>query len=141
MINIIIITHGEFGAYLVEAAEGIAAVLGTDDSFGGLCVGISARMSVVEVRGRLSEALERVRGKGEMIVVTDMPGGTPANVAIPLLKDRPEVPVISGVNLYMLVTAFNYRKTAATASELAEKMLSAGQRAVSNIRVLLAGRA
>ncbi|HBL17683.1 MAG: hypothetical protein A2X36_07685 [Elusimicrobia bacterium GWA2_69_24] len=137
MINIIIITHGEFGAYLVEAAEGI---VGPQDG-GVLCVGISARMSVVEVRGRLSEALERVRGKGEMIVVTDMPGGTPANVAIPLLKDRPEVPVISGVNLYMLVTAFNYRKTAATASELAEKMLSAGQRAVSNIRVLLAGRA
>ena len=137
MINIIIITHGECGAYLVEAAEGI---VGPQDG-GVLCVGISARMSVDEVRGRLSEALERVRGKGEMIVVTDMPGGTPANVAIPLLKDRPEVPVISGVNLYMLVTAFNYRKTAATASELAEKMLSAGQRAVSNIRVLLAGRA
>ena len=137
MINIIIITHGEFGAYLVEAAEGI---VGPQDG-GVLCVGISARMSVDEVRGRLSEALERVRGKGEMIVVTDMPGGTPANVAIPLLKDRPEVPVISGVNLYMLVTAFNYRKTAATASELAEKMLSAGKRAVSNIRVLLAGRA
>ena len=137
MINIIIITHGEFGAYLVEAAEGI---VGPQDG-GVLCVGISARMSVVEVRGRLSEALERVRGKGEMIVVTDMPGGTPANVAIPLLKDRPEVPVISGVNLYMLVTAFNYRKTTATAAELAEKMLSAGKRAVSNIRVLLAGRA
>lgn len=128
MVNIIVITHGEFGAYLVEAAE---AIVGRQE---GVCsISISSRLPVGEVRERLGRAISELRGDEGLIIATDMPGGTPCNLAMPIIKDMADVRIISGVNLYMLVTAFNARK-AAKLGELAEEMLSAGRRAIQDIK-------
>ncbi|MFC1678842.1 PTS sugar transporter subunit IIA [Elusimicrobiota bacterium] len=136
MVNFIVITHGEFGAYLVEAAERIVGPQGG----GVLCVGISARLSMDDVSGRLAEAVDRLDTGEGLVIVTDMPGGTPSNVALRLVKELPLVHVVSGVNLYMLVTAFNFRRTL-SARELVEKMLEAGRRAVADVKSILATRA
>ncbi|MFA5139563.1 MAG: hypothetical protein WC728_10060 [Elusimicrobiota bacterium] len=135
MINLVVITHGEFGAYLVEAAEGIVG----PQNGGVRCVGISPRMTVAEVRGRVESALSDLEKADGVVVLTDMPGGTPCNVAIPLCKDRPRVAVISGVNLYMLVTAFNNRSSAGL-EDLTEKILSAGRRAVADVKGAFLGK-
>ncbi|MFH2201956.1 MAG: PTS sugar transporter subunit IIA [Elusimicrobiota bacterium] len=133
MINLIIVTHGEFGAYLVEAAEG---VVGGQES-GIASIGISSRVTVDEVSRRLKCALREMTGSGGIIIMTDMPGGTPCNVTLPLVRERDDVRVISGVNLYMLVTAFNSRKTLSLAA-LAEKLIVAGKRSVADLNSLLA---
>lgn len=133
MVNILVITHGEFGAYLVEAAEGIVG-----PQKGVLSVGISPRLSVDEVRRRVLAAVAEL-GAGEVVVAVDMPGGTPCNVVLPVVKDLPGAQVVSGVNLYMLVAAFNNRD-AASGAELAEKMIEAGRRAVADVKKLLTAR-
>lgn len=135
MINLVVITHGEFGAYLVEAAEGIVG----PQNGGVRCVGISPRMSVGEVRRRIERVLSELEKGDGVVVLTDMPGGTPCNVAIPVCKDRPRVAVVSGVNLYMLVTAFNHRASAGL-EDLTEKILSAGRRAVTDVKAAFLGK-
>jgi len=136
MVNLLVVTHGEFGAYLVEAAESIVGPQGE----GVESIGISARLSVPEVRSRISDAVCRLDGDEGLIIMTDIPGGTPSNIALPLVKDLPGVEVVSGVNLYMLVTAFNHRHSS-DAAGLAVKMLTAGKRAVTDVKTLLAARA
>lgn len=136
MINLIVVTHGEFGAYLVEAAEEIVG----GQAEGVHCVGISPRQTVAQVRQRLERALREAGGAEGVVVAVDMPGGTPCNVAMPLVKDRPDARVVSGVNLYMLVTAFNRRRTAGV-DELAEAMIEAGRRAIVDVKGLFLSRA
>ena len=132
MINFVIVTHGEFGAYLVEAAEGIVG----RQAEGVAVVSISARLSVEEVRRRVADAVQALRSAGGLIVATDIPGGTPSNVALPAAKDHADVRVISGLNLYMLVSGFSHRKTLPL-DQLAEKMLSDGQRSIRDIKAAL----
>lgn len=135
MVNFLIVTHGEFGAYLVEAAESIVGRQGD----GVAVVSISARLSVDEVRRRVEAAVGDLRGPDGLIVVTDIPGGTPSNVAVPAAKDLPNVAVISGINLYMLITAFTHRKTLGF-DELTRKILVDGQRSIKDMKAALLSR-
>lgn len=129
MVNIIVVTHGEFGAYLIEAAEGI---VGAQEG-GVRAVCISARLSMEEVRERLAEAVRELDSADGIVIATDMPGGTPCNIAMPLVKDMERVRVISGVNLYMLVAGFGARRQVGV-EELAEKMLACGRKAIADIK-------
>jgi len=135
MINFVIVTHGEFGAYLVEAAESIVG----RQSQGVRVVGISPRLSVPEIRERIEKAVRELAGGDGMILFTDMPGGTPSNLSFPVVKDAPRVEMISGVNLYMLVSAFNHRGDTPLPN-LVEKVLADGQKSIRDIRhMFLAG--
>ena len=105
MINVIVVTHGEFGAYLVEAAEGIVG----RQSQGVRVVATSSRQSVAEIKRRIERALAELANPDGVLLFTDMPGGTPNNLSFPLIRDEKRVEMISGVNLYMLISAFSNR--------------------------------
>jgi len=129
MINFIVVTHGEFGAYLVEAAESIAG----QQADGVRVISISSRLSVPEIRERIQRAIKDLRNPDGLILMTDMPGGTPSNLSFPLIKDEPRAEMISGVNLNMLVAAFSHRSDMKLEA-LVEKLLTDAQRAVRDIR-------
>ncbi|MBI4678901.1 MAG: hypothetical protein HY748_15085 [Elusimicrobia bacterium] len=134
MINFVIVTHGEFGAYLVEAAE---AIVGRQA--GVRAVSVSARQSLAETRERLERTAESLSGADGLIVFTDMQAGTPVNLAFPVVKDRPRTELVCGVNLAMLVTAFSNRGALGLA-ELREKVLKNGRSAVCDFRRLVLAR-
>lgn len=133
MVNFLIVTHGEFGAYLVEAAEGIVG----RQAHGVRVIGISSRLSVPEIRERVQKGVKDLANPQGLIVFTDMPGGTPTNLALPVVKDAAAVEMISGVNLYMLVSAFNHRDDMPL-PKLVEKILADGQKSIRDIRHMLA---
>jgi PTS system mannose-specific IIA component len=135
MINFVIVTHGEFGAYLVEAAESIVG----RQSQGVRVVGISPRLSVPEIRERIQKAVKELSCADGLVLFTDMPGGTPSNLSFPAVKDAVKVEMVSGVNLYMLVSAFNHRDDMPL-DKFVEKVLSDGQKSIRDIRhMFLAG--
>ena len=131
MINFLIVTHGEFGAYLIEAAE---SIVGRQDD-GIRAVSISPRLSLSEMRAHLKKDVEELRKSGGLIVLIDMPGGTPGNLSIPLVDAMPDVSIVSGVNLYMLISAFRYRAHSSVA-ELTERLVKDGQKSIQDIRLL-----
>jgi mannose/fructose-specific phosphotransferase system component IIA len=51
------------------------------------------------------------------------------------VKDSEKVSVLSGVNLYMLVTAFNHRKSLPL-GELAEKVMAAGKKSIADLKAM-----
>jgi PTS system mannose-specific IIA component len=128
MINLLIVTHGEFGAYLLEAAESIIG----RQAEGVKALSISSRLSLDEVRVRLEKAVEELLSREGLVLLTDMPGGTPGNLALPLAKSKPNVAIISGLNLYMLISAFKNRKDLALPA-LVEKIAADGRRSISDV--------
>jgi len=136
VINFIIVTHGEFGAYLAEAAE---SIVGHQEE-GVKVISISPRVSVAEIRERIRRAIAELSNADGLILFTDMPGGTPSNLTFPLVQNAPKAEMITGLNLYMLVSAFGHRADYSL-PELLEKVLADGQKSVCDIRRRFLARA
>jgi len=104
MIGLILVTHGRLADQFVEAME---HVVGPQDGIVTVCIGPSDDME--QRRADIADAIASVdNGKG-VIILTDLFGGTPSNLAISLL-DAGHVEVIAGINLPMLIRLAGARK-------------------------------
>ncbi|MBG1233826.1 PTS sugar transporter subunit IIA [Aestuariivirga litoralis] len=124
MIGLVLVTHGRLALEFIHALE---HVVGKQDCIEGVCIGPDDRMD--SRRGDIAAAISRVnRGEG-VIVLTDMFGGTPSNLAISLLEEG-KVEVVAGLNLPMLVKLarvrkdFNLHKAAAAAQDAGRKYIN-----------------
>jgi PTS system mannose-specific IIA component len=103
-VGVVVVTHGQLAAELLNAAE---MIVGDQPQFAAVSIGWHE--GVDQARDEIARAIERVREKVSggsetpgVIVLADMFGGTPANLAVTFLEtDRVEV--ITGVNLAMLI--------------------------------------
>ncbi|MDR7102777.1 PTS sugar transporter subunit IIA [Croceicoccus sp. BE223] len=97
MIGLILVTHGNLAEEFVRAME---HVVGPQDKVVPICIGPSDDME--QRRNDIREAIAAAdSGKG-VIILTDLFGGTPSNLAISLLQAG-KVEVIAGINLPMLI--------------------------------------
>ena len=105
MIGLVLVTHGRLAAEFVTAME---HVVGPQEAVEGICIDADDDMEAR--RTDIAAAIQRVdRGKG-VIILTDLFGGTPSNLAISLMKSD-KIEVIAGVNLPMLIRLEGARKT------------------------------
>jgi PTS system mannose-specific IIA component len=101
-------------------------------------VSIDASTSVEEARARLATAIHKVGADGEgVVVLTDMFGGTPANLALTFLDEQIEV--VTGVNLPMLMKLASCRGSGLAAA--AELATAQGQKNITLASALLRARA
>lgn len=105
MIGLVLVTHGRLADQFVEAME---HVVGAQESVETVCIGPND--DVEQRRAEIAEKIERVDSGNGAIVLTDLFGGTPSNLAISLL-DAGRVEVIAGINLPMLIRLAGARKT------------------------------
>ena len=97
MVGLIVATHGGLAEELLRTAEGIVGPVARASA-----VSVDSHTSVEEARARLATAIHRVGEDGDgVLVLTDMFGGTPANLALTFLDEQIEV--VTGVNLPMLL--------------------------------------
>jgi PTS system mannose-specific IIA component len=96
MIGIVVVTHGQLATELVNAAE---TIVGELPQF--TAVSIGWHEDTEDARGEISQAIARVKQEDGVLILTDMFGGTPSNLAMTFLSDHVEV--ITGVNLPMLI--------------------------------------
>lgn len=105
MIGLVLVTHGRLAEEFIAALQ---HVVGDTPQVAAVCIGPEDDME-----RRREEILARVAecdsGKG-VVVLTDMFGGTPSNLAISIM-DRARVEVIAGVNLPMLIKLQAVRRT------------------------------
>lgn len=105
MIGMILVTHGRLAEHFVDAME---HVVGPQDAVATICIGPSDDME--KRRKEIARAIKQVDGGNGVIILTDLFGGTPSNLAISLL-DAGHVEVIAGINLPMLIRLAGARKT------------------------------
>ncbi|MCZ8325172.1 MAG: PTS sugar transporter subunit IIA [Sphingomonadaceae bacterium] len=97
MIGLILVTHGKLADEFVNAMQ---HVVGRQDAVATVCIGPNDDMEAR--RQEIAEAVDRVNSGAGVIILTDLFGGTPSNLAISLMKQG-KVEVIAGINLPMLI--------------------------------------
>ena len=106
MIGMILVTHGNLARELVAALE---HVVGPQANVGTVCIGPDDDME--RRRHDILESVRKVDDGAGVVVLTDMFGGTPSNLAISIM-DKAKVEVIAGVNLPMLIKLASVRYSA-----------------------------
>ena len=97
MIGVVVVTHGQLAVELLNAAE---TIVGDLPQFAAVSIGWHE--DTHDARDEIAQAIERVQQGQGVLILTDMFGGTPSNLAMTFL-DQDKVEVITGVNLPMLI--------------------------------------
>ena len=117
MIGMILVTHGDLAVEFVKAME---HVVGAQPDVASVCIGPNDDMELR--RHEIAEAIRNVDSGEGVVVLTDLFGGTPSNLAISLMEAG-KVEVIAGINLPMLIRlakarrCMNVREAAAAARD------------------------
>ena len=96
------VSHGQVGGELVNAARNI---VGDVPAIAAVSIGWADDMAAS--REKIGQALAEVGGS-DVLILTDMFGGTPTNVSLPFLS--PRVEIVTGVNLPMLIKLIGLRE-------------------------------
>lgn len=132
MIGLVIVTHGQLAVELRRATE---HVVGPQEALTTVCIGPDDDME--HRRDDIANAVKEVSSDKGVILLTDMFGGTPSNLAISMMREG-EVEVLAGVNLPMLIKLAEARQSA-TLEEASLKAKEAGQRYIAIASKILAG--
>ncbi len=133
MVGVVVATHGQLAEELIRTAERVCGTLEA-------CRAVSVEATGMEdARAHLAEAIRQVDAGDGVLVLTDMFGGSPANLALTFLEDRLEV--VTGVNLPMLVKLSTCRTEGATLRDTAQLLAAYGQKNITLASELLRTRA
>lgn len=105
MIGMILVTHGRLAEEFVHAME---HVVGRQEAVATVCIGPND--DVEKRRREIADAIRNVDSGDGAIILTDLFGGTPSNLAISLMQAG-KVEVIAGINLPMLIRLAGARRT------------------------------
>lgn len=131
MIGLVLVTHGRLADEFRLALE---HVVGPQQSIETICIGPDDDMDLR--RNDIMRAVEIVDDGNGVIILTDMFGGTPSNLAISVMAGG-TIEVIAGVNLPMLIKLAGIRgennmdRALAEASEAGRKYINVASRVLS----------
>jgi PTS system mannose-specific IIA component len=131
--GLVVVSHGTLAGELVDAVRRIVADVEALEA-----VSIGWDVDMEKATQRIQEAISRVQRKGGVLVLTDMFGGTPSNLALSLLEPG-RIEVVTGVNLPMLIKCVNLRGEAEL-SEVARKVAEQGRQSIQVASELLGAR-
>jgi len=123
MLGLLVVSHGKLAEELVNAAR---MIVGDVEAFEALSIGWS--VEVDEAQRRVEEAVRRVDLGQGVLVLTDMFGGTPSNLALSLHEEG-RIEVVTGVNLPMLIK-FTSLREGVELHEAAARIAGQGREAI-----------
>lgn len=104
MIGLVLVTHGRLAEEFIAATE---HVVGPQEALRAICIGPDDDMDLRKTE--IQEAVKEVNQGDGVIILTDMFGGTPSNLALALME-KGKVEVLAGINLPMLIKVAGLRK-------------------------------
>lgn len=132
MIGLVLVTHGRLAEEFRNAVE---HVVGPQESFETVSIGADDNME--QRRSDIVDAVARVDQGSGVVVLTDMFGGTPSNLAISVMEAG-RIEVIAGMNLPMLIKLSSVRKGNMLAAAV-EEAQAAGRKYINVASQVLAG--
>lgn len=124
MVGAVIVTHGALAEELLEATE---RIVGPTEKIRAVAIDWDDEIS--EARRQIEIAITAVSGDGQVLIFTDMFGGTPTNVSLAFLE-QDRVEIITGVNLPMLVKLTSLQSSEDSLLEIARQVRDRGQKSV-----------
>ena len=126
----VIISHGQLATELLAAAEAVVGDLGQIRA-----VSIGWHDDVEAARSEIERAIAEVARGAGVLLLTDMFGGTPTNIAAMFLKEG-DVEIVTGVNLPMVIKLASLTKEISL-GELAREVEEQGKDAITRAGMLL----
>jgi PTS system ascorbate-specific IIA component len=123
-VGLCLISHDRIGQALLDTA---ISMLG-GQPLPAAVIAVTAASDPAQVLAQAQEAVQALDQGDGVIVLTDMFGSTPSNIATALKRDNDRVTVIAGVNLPMLVRLMNYPRLGL--AQLKDKALSGGREGI-----------
>lgn len=133
MIGLVLVTHGGLAREFLYAVE---HVVGPQEKFEAVCIGADDDME--QRRQDIIDAIAAADDGQGVIVLTDMFGGTPSNMAISVMEQG-KIEVIAGVNLPMLIKLTSVRQAGDLRQALIEAQ-DAGRKYINVASQVLAGK-
>lgn len=131
-VGVVIVAHYGLGDEFLQAMKRIVP-----DAPDFASVPLDPSQSVDELREQILDAIRAANQGDGVLILTDMFGGTPSNIALSFLDDHP-IEVVTGINLPMLIKLATLRE-AKKLGELAVFIKDYGQRNISVASQLLPG--
>lgn len=122
MINILIVTHGNFGKELLNSSEIIIGKIEDAE-----CISFNLGESYDKLSDEVEQAIERL-SKDDLIVFTDMYGGSPFNAVTKAMKSR-NFYHITGINFPLFID-IAVNKNSYSITEIAEKIIKNGKKSI-----------
>ncbi|HEY3308477.1 MAG TPA: PTS sugar transporter [Desulfuromonadaceae bacterium] len=122
MTGLVLVTHAGLAGALLRSAEMIVGDIESCEQ-----VEVASGERADEIMARVVAAVEKVSASGA-IIMTDLFGGTPSNMAMSFLKDG-QVEVLTGVNLPMMIE-FCSKRDQMGVTELASQLGKAGREGI-----------
>jgi mannose/fructose/sorbose-specific phosphotransferase system IIA component len=131
MVLIIVVSHGKMAHSLVESAEMIVGEIKDVQA-----VALEKEDHPEALTERLEEIFQAKKPGNGVLVLADLPGATPFNVAAVLANKNPDVRVVSGVNLPMFIEVVLLRE-GMTVDDLEVKAAESGKMGIKTLTELL----
>ncbi len=132
MVGVVIAAHGELAHELFRTAR---FILGEVERMVPLTIDPS--QPVDQLQSLIKRAIREVDEGDGVLIITDMYGGTPANMALSFLEEG-RVEIVTGANLPMLIRACQVRDQGVGLAELAETVVEYGRKSIRQASALLA---
>ena len=132
MIGMVLVTHGALAEEFVAALQ---HVVGAQENVAAVCIGPDDDMEAR--RAQILEQVTRVDNGQGVVLLTDLFGGTPSNLAISIMENA-NVEVIAGVNLPLLIKLASVRDSMAL-SDAVTSAQQAGRKYINVASSLLGG--
>jgi PTS system mannose-specific IIA component len=130
MIGLVIVTHGRLAEEFVAVME---HVVGAQQNVAAVCLAPDD-----DLDAKRAEILQKVKnvdaGKG-VLILTDMFGGTPSNIAISVTEEK-KIEAVTGINLPMLIKLASVRQTESL-SQAAQSAMEAGRKYINAATAML----
>jgi len=132
MLGLVLVTHGNLANEFVAAMQ---HVVGKQEQVETVCIGPEDNMEIR--REEILRKVEQVNSGSGTLVLTDLFGGTPSNLAISIM-DKAKVEILAGINLPMLIKIASLRKeknlkdTALGAQEAGKKYINIASQLLGN---------
>ncbi len=131
MVGVVIATHGRLAQELLQTTK---FIVGATDRMEALTIDPSR--PVEELQSSIRKAIRNVDSGSGVLVLTDMFGGTPANMTLAFLEES-SVEVITGVNLPMLIRLSQCRSKGQSLSEVAKTVVEYGRKSINQASEIL----
>ncbi|HID97874.1 MAG TPA: PTS sugar transporter subunit IIA [Thermodesulfobacteriaceae bacterium] len=131
MVGVVIAAHGNLARELLQAT---VFIVGKAEQVTALSIDPSRNID--ELQKDIRNAVKEVNTGEGVLVLTDMFGGTPANMTLALLEDN-KIEVITGANLPMLIKLCQCRHRNQSLHEVADTVVDHGRKSINQASAIL----
>ena len=128
MTGLIIATHGDLAASALEAAE---LLVGEQEQVE--TIGFRPGDSLELLLERFTQAIKRLEECGEILVLTDIKGGSPCNAATVMKAKNPKLRVVAGLSIPLLAQFFESKANGETLADSIDELIEIGKFSIREI--------